>query len=543
MTLAIKQNPVNFDPINSEIMYTIDSGWLDRLFDNDWTLDPAVFDYKVQWRSGQYAGGQLAQSWEFTDPNTFVIHLRHGVHWQNISPANGREFTADDVVYHYDRSWGLGDGFTKVSPGHASVIEMVQDFISATATDKYTVVLKWKSPNPELIEEDIMQTTSSAECIENPDAVKLYGDVNDWHHAIGTGPFILKDFVSGSSATMVKNPDYYGYDERYPQNQLPYIDELHFLIIPDDATTLAGLRTGKIDLKDGVSLQDAQAMQRTNPEILQEIVPSTTFCIGPRVDKAPFTDVRVREALQLAIDLPTIAQTYYGGTCKPWPSGLTSNLLSGWGYPYPQWTSDLKAQYDYNPTKAKQLLADAGYPNGFNTNLVADAAVDLNMLQIIKSYFAAIGVNMSIQTMDSASWSAYVLTNHKNDALACHSGADVGGAYEAIRQFGRLTTGQASNYMMISDPTIDSFYTKAIACTDIDQVKQLLIDDNKYVDQQHYVICGLQPSLFGLCQPWIKGYNGQFYGATSANGIGVPMISFYQARFWIDQNLKKSLGH
>ena len=63
-----------------------------------------------------YAKGELAESWEFTDPSTFVVHLRQGIHWQNIPPANGREFTADDVVFHFDRMFGLGDGFTTAAP-------------------------------------------------------------------------------------------------------------------------------------------------------------------------------------------------------------------------------------------------------------------------------------------------------------------------------------------------------------------------------------------------------------------------------------------
>jgi ABC-type transport system substrate-binding protein len=70
-------------------------------------------------------------------------------------------------------------------------------------------------------------------CIENPEAVKKWGDVRDWHHAIGTGPWILDDFVPGVSATMIKNPNYWGHDERYPQNKLPYINRVNFSIIPD----------------------------------------------------------------------------------------------------------------------------------------------------------------------------------------------------------------------------------------------------------------------------------------------------------------------
>ena len=146
------------------------------------------------------------------------------------------------------------------------------------------------------------------------EAVTLWGGVNDWHHAIGTGPFILTDFVPGSSATMVKNPNYWGYDQRYPQNQLPYVDTVKFLIIPDNATALAAMRTGKIDVLDGISLQDAQSMQKTNPEMLQFSM-SIIYCyLDPRNDVAPFNDIRVRKAMQMAIDLPTIAKTFYAGT-------------------------------------------------------------------------------------------------------------------------------------------------------------------------------------------------------------------------------------
>ena len=145
--------------------------------------------------------------------------------------------------------------------------------------------------------------------------MSAWGNLNDWHHAIGTGPFILTDFVDGSSATLVKNPNYWGYDERYPQNQLPYINGLKILIIPSTTTALAAMRSGKIDAIASVGVTDAQNMKQTNPEILQITIPNiNTPTIDPRDDLVPFNDFRVREALQMAIDLPTIAKTYYGGT-------------------------------------------------------------------------------------------------------------------------------------------------------------------------------------------------------------------------------------
>ena len=79
-----------------------------------WTRQYSTIN--LDFRPSDYVKGYLAESWEFTDPSTFVVHLRQGIHWQNIPPVNGREFTADDVVYHYDRMFGLGDGFTKPSP-------------------------------------------------------------------------------------------------------------------------------------------------------------------------------------------------------------------------------------------------------------------------------------------------------------------------------------------------------------------------------------------------------------------------------------------
>jgi peptide/nickel transport system substrate-binding protein len=191
---------------------------MERLVSDDWTLDPAVWDYKMAWHPSQHMKGQLAERWEFTDPCTHVVHLRKGIHWQDIPPANGREFIADDVVFHFNRLYGLGGGFTKPSPFRVEI--SFQDLISVTATNKYTVVFKFKTPNPEFIM-GTLYGVYQGRCMENPEAVRKWGNLSDWHHAIGTGPFILKDFVSGSSATLIKNPNYWGHDERYPRTNSP----------------------------------------------------------------------------------------------------------------------------------------------------------------------------------------------------------------------------------------------------------------------------------------------------------------------------------
>jgi peptide/nickel transport system substrate-binding protein len=436
---------------------------------------------------------------------------------------------------------GLGGGFTKPSPNEVGG-PLATDLISVTATDKYTAVFKWRKPNPEYILESI-QAIGSGSCLIAHEAVEKWGDVNDWHRAIGTGPFILSDFVPGSSATFTKNKNYWGYDERYPQNKLPYVDTMKVLIIPDNATALAGIRTGKIDFVDGIPLSQANAMKKSNPEILQLTLPGASAeTLEPRIDKTPFTDIRVRKAIQMAIDLPTIASSFYGGTVSPNPVPLTSPYLKGWGWPYEQWPQDLKDEYAYNPTAAKKLLADAGYPSGFKTNVIADSKGDMDLLQVAKSYLMAVGIDMSITTMDAASWLTYVRTQKKHDQMVNRNGGNtLGLSYEPLRQLQRLTTNYTSNYIILSDATIDGNYAKALAATNVETVKQLLRDDNEYVARQHFVISLLIPINFNLYQPWLKGYSGQ---ARSISGQYTPFfLGFYGARFWVDSAMKQSMGH
>jgi peptide/nickel transport system substrate-binding protein len=541
LVIPSNTNFVTFDPYASAST-SIEGFWFERLFTDDWTLNPSVWDYKITFRPNNYVKGLVAESWEFTAPGTLIAHIRQGIHWQNIAPVNGREFTASDVAYHYHREYGFGDGFTKPSPFVGS--EAVWQALTAIdATDKYTVVFKFTITNPEAILETIQAAGSNKNDIEAREAVQQWGDLSDWHHAIGTGPFILQDFVPSSSATLIKNPNYWGNDERYPQNKLPYVDTVKYLIIPDNSTTLAAMRTGKIDVVENQLLQDAQSMKKTNQEILQLTVPvGDAYSLEPRDDVKPFNDVNVRKAMQMAINLPEIASTYYGGTVDPSPSTLTSNLMTGWGFAYSQWPQDLKDEYAYNPTAAKKLLATAGYPNGFDTNVVADTAGDLQLLEIIKSYFAKIGINMSVKTMDNPTWINYVLLGHKQDQLAYRAGAGgwLGHTYEPTAQFNVLSTGFFANYTMTSDPVYDAAGAAALAASNIDGLKQALTDANKEVARQHFIISLLQPNTYSFYQPWVKGYNGQTF-SLPASSPGLK--GFYQGRFWIDQNLKKSMGH
>ena len=179
--------------------------------------------------------------------------------------------------------------------------------------------------------------------------------------------------------------------------------------------------------------------------------------------------------------------------------------IGGWGDAYPDWPADVQATYTYDPTLAKQMLATAGFPNGFNTDLVLESDADQGLYQIVQSELASVNINMSIQLMDAASWQSYVMTSHKEDALSPRNQGILGFNFDIFRQFMRFTPGYQSNYILVNDPVMAKFNSDAIAAQSVGGVQQLLHDANLYVAQNHFAISLAQPSTFNMVQPWVGG--------------------------------------
>ena len=170
-----------------------------------------------------------------------------------------------------------------------------------------------------------------------PEVIKEHGDLSDWRNVVGTGPFELTDWVEGSSMTWIKNPNYWGYDEKYPENRLPYLDGLQMLVMPEEATRVAALRSAKIDLLAAFlgwsalsSMDQVDSLRKTNPELVLEpfsFRSSTSWTANSR--RPPFDDVRVRHALQMALDLDTINATYWKGYADTTPQGYLGAGIVG----------------------------------------------------------------------------------------------------------------------------------------------------------------------------------------------------------------------
>ena len=170
---------------------------------------------------------------------------------------------------------------------------------------------------------------------------EIFDVLHDANNVIGTGPFIMDEFVSATSITFDKNPNYWRDDEKFPGNRLPYVDRLVFLMMSDEATRVAALRSRQIDITGDLgtsairSISTVADLQERHPEMHYWPISfrSETSLAFKMVEAGPLSDVRVRRAMQMAIDIEAISDNYYRGLAKPQPWGPIGPAWIGYHNP------------------------------------------------------------------------------------------------------------------------------------------------------------------------------------------------------------------
>ena len=508
---------------------------LDKMGVVDWSIDRDEWDLTSGYTPRAVLRGQLAESYEISpDDLTYTFHIRKGVHWHDKPPMNGRELVAEDIVFSLQRFMGQGD-FAEAGPTEFSSIAQLP-IESITATDKYTVVIKMAklSFNGFQI---IYQDSHEGSWIYPPEVIQEYGHMQDWKTAVGTGPYMLTDWVKGSAITYTKNPNYWGNDEKFPENRLPYLDEIKLLVMPESSTRLAAFRTGKVGRLLDVDLDQAQALQRTNQELLWKTALATSYSFAMDVRKPPFDDINVRRAMQLALDVETIGDTLFGGLGQNTPTGFAGRSTIGFHTPFEEWPEELKAAYTtYDPERAKQLLAEAGYPNGFKTKLMIDPArtwdSNLDHTQLAVTYWAEIGVDVEIDIVEAAVWGARVNAHSYEGMTRGFNNVN----YDPL-VIARVATysNEPWNTSGIQDPVQDALVEAAEnAVTLQDMMDRVKEADMRFIEQ-HYNIWGspIRPG-FTFWQPWMAGYNGELQ-----MGGGTYYLPF--SRVWVDSDLRDQM--
>lgn len=513
------------DPANQWIL----DYYLEKPLIANWAVDRKICDFRSNNFPESILKGNIVESWEWTDTTTCVWHVRKGVQWHNKPPANGRELVASDIVFTYNRQCGFGDGYTTPSPYYFG--PELQNMKSIEATDKYTIVVKLKAP---FAQAAIYWAGEGYLPIVCPDVIKAYGNFPDWKvGAIGTGPWVVEDYVNGGTISFAKNPNYWGTDEKYPGNKIPYADKLQLPIIEDVTTRLAAIRTGKIDVVTHQPLTGIQrdSLAKTNPELkfFETYTESKSLTIV--VNNKPFNDIRVRKALQMAIDLKGIVKGYFNNHAYWFPSLAGPGMGETYWTPPEKYPQETLEGFTYDPKKAKALLAEAGYPNGFKTNIVTRGAAYIDLLEVAQSYLAAIGVTLEIKQMEYTAGNAFFYA-HSQDQMVWYRASGNWNPVEIIRYW---YSGCSWNFGMVKDPKYDKMFEDILAELDPAKRDALVNQANFYGTQQFWGVYMPPESVFFASQPWIKGYNGE-------QSQGSFMPTFF-ARIWVDQTMKKAAGH
>ncbi|MBO8142759.1 MAG: hypothetical protein H0Z37_11420 [Firmicutes bacterium] len=311
---------------------------------------------------------QLAESVEMIDPTTYRFRLRTGVRFHG-----GQPFTSGDVVYTFERILDPASG--AYLSGTLQVIESIE------APDDHTVVFKLKEPFApflEVLAQPEASIVSKAWMETNPD---LNTQVN------GTGPFRLAQRIPGVQIRVERNPDYY-------EPGLPKVDAINFIAYSDPDARLAALQTGQIQIMEYVEWRQIPRIQ-ADPSLVLDLEPGVFQVLSINVNEGPLADPRVRQAIAYAVDREEIALACFEGYAVPLYGALITE--GHWAY-----SEDLANYYAYDPEKARQLLAEAGYPDGFPVTILATSAYSTHYCpaEVVQAQLGRIGIDVSVELVD-----------------------------------------------------------------------------------------------------------------------------------------------
>lgn len=493
------------------------------------------------WVSSAYSTftGGLAESWSIPKPGVYVFKVRQGVHWA-LDPDNpasllmgGREMTADDWVANWDY----------IAHAKGSSLNVQEPVVDKTTTVEKTGPWEVTITHTDDLIDAWLWVETGGGCYQllPPDVIKKYGNVGDWHNTVGTGPFMLTDFVSNSAITYKRNPNYWGTDPVGPGkgNQLPYADGLKILIIPDISTRVSALRTGKLDMLGPMETNDAKSIKQSVPGIQSAgYYNSQPYVVAMRTDKPdlPFHDVRVRQALMMATDFNAMSDQLYGGDAKLFTFPVDGDMLPDMFVPMDQLPAKVQALYQYNPDGAKKLLAEAGYPNGFKTSMVVNSASpfgsDVDVGSVYKAMWAKVGVDVTLDVKEAGVWNSIEYSRAYDQMFLRWEWTFWSAQFMMAHWQGvNFDNGSYVDTPPGTDPFIEQTYKTVQENTFVnwDVANKAIRDLTPYVLEQAFYIPRPSPQFYNFWWPWLKNMDGS-------------TATLFMKYHWIDQNLKKSMG-
>ena len=329
-----------------------------------------VYDTLLYFDSNMELQYGLATGYNFVDPQTVVLQIREGVQFHN-----GETLTAEDVAWSLTRAGQ--------APQVAAIANMI-DKAEVTGANEVTLYLEFPF-GPILA-----HIAHGATGILHKGTVERMGVEAHELAPVGTGPFMVTSMITGDSIELARNNNYWG--------NIPVLETISIRVIPDETMRSLELEAGAVDLISNVAFTDFERLSN-NPDITTYVLPnlSTNF-VGFNAQKAPFDDVRVRQAIAYAIDNEAILANVHRGLTTPVNGPIADSV---WG----SVAAELPG-FPYNPDKARELLTEAGFPDGFSTTIWLNETVERQTIAtIVQAQLRLVGVEVDIQVLE---WGAYL---------------------------------------------------------------------------------------------------------------------------------------
>ena len=428
LVVSMPSAPRTMDPAQyttvyeSAVMYNV----LDTLFiwNEDYTdvLPNLVTDYSVS-----------------DDGLSYTMTLRDDVYFQDGQYVKGRKMTAEDVKYSLVRS-------KEESPTDRLCRDFF-DYVEVLSDTEF--VIHMTSPAGPFLN----QLAEIGTAIVPREEVEGWGD-DFGSHIVGSGPFTLEEVVTDERVVLKKNPNYWG--------EAPHVDGVEFRIVTDSNQAINAVQTGEVDI--AMYLQGEAISRAKDAGLLLQIPGSGITYMRFNLQNGPTADPKVREALTKAVDVDAmVAGIYqYGEGTRAYQP------LTAYSWAYDPANNDLVPGYD--PEGAKALLAEAGYPDGFDMTIyIASTSSREKMAQMLQYYWGQIGVNLEIVSSTMAEWSASVVDSWQSDVVnsygvSWNSNPDPYGYLDKF--FNTQTIHASSNAGGYSDEEVDAKLVEAFSLTD-----------------------------------------------------------------------------
>ena len=480
---------------------------------NEYSFDASAF------QPDAYKTGHLLESWE-VGPKQVVWNVRKGVYWAGNRPnvMKSRELTAQDVVedlIYFSQAPG-GKNFKKM-------------FGKIYTTSKYSLVIEYA-----VFDVNLMYFVGYEDrALIEPPETRAAG-ASDWNNQVGTGPFMLKEYVVGSHMEYEKNPNYWKTTTiNGKEYKLPFFDKLVYPIIPDPTIQTAALRTAKLDFDQTVPALYWQNLKETAPDLKTHIIIGTSGqMVQLQTQQPPLDNLNVRRALMIGTDMEAFAKlAELEEAIKHWYPVYFGNAKVS--TPFEKLPKELQELYEYNPEKAKKILADEGYPDGLALGHLTQSgdAAQLDRSELLANQWAKIGVKLEIESKDMVTVREHLFkVDYRHTVM---NSMDVGNPLESIGR--RASTGAFFNHSAFSDPEMDRL--NEAAKQEIDGDKRNALNREAAVFMiRHVINIPLAVNVAAnYWWPWVKNYWGEF---SAGDGEFITLL----AHAWIDQDLKKKMG-